>query len=38
MGAIFVVDDDRLMQDVLLTSLQKAGYPTRLARTVAEAW
>ncbi|MEY4195754.1 MAG: hypothetical protein RLZZ226_2122 [Pseudomonadota bacterium] len=38
MGAIFIVDDDPLMQDVLLTSLQKAGYPTRLARTVAEAW
>ncbi|MGI9213801.1 MAG: response regulator [Methylococcaceae bacterium] len=38
MGAIFVVDDDPLIQEILLVSLQKAGYPTRLAKTVKEAW
>lgn len=38
MGAIFVIDDDPLIQDILLTSLQKAGYPTRVAKRVEEAW
>jgi len=38
MGAIFIIDDDLLIQDILLMSLQKAGYPTRVAKTVEEAW
>lgn len=38
MGAIFVVDDDPISRDILLTCLQKAGYQTHAADSVEGAW
>lgn len=38
MGAVFVVDDDPFNRKILQACLQKAGYSTRDAESVEEAW